>query len=130
MSPDLLDLGRRAVARPRWRWLPGCTYVRTRPGGADSGRGRIEDVDYGSSPMHAVPDLSDPASLGCLLALVREAWGCPILHTAATTPTRLRQAGWSVWVLTFEGANVSHCMAVASGPTEAEALVVALERAP
>jgi hypothetical protein len=53
-------------------------------------RGRIliiEDLEYcaanraGSSWLTAeemgrcLPDLSDPAGLGCLLALVREAWG-------------------------------------------------------
>lgn len=37
-----------------------------------------------------LPDLSDPATLGCLLALVREAWGkecCVSLHAAGVTVT-------------------------------------------
>jgi hypothetical protein len=50
----LEDLGRRAVACKHWRWMDGM-------------------VTFGFVGED-VPDLSDPATLGCLLALVREAW--------------------------------------------------------
>jgi hypothetical protein len=36
------------------------------------------------------PDLSDPATVGCLLALVRQAWHSPSLHT------RIGVDGWEV----------------------------------
>jgi hypothetical protein len=67
-----------------------------------------------------VPDLTDPATLGCLLALVREAWGDPHLHVGR------RIAGWGVW--TSESTPLPQC--VGKGDTEAEALVAALEAAP
>jgi hypothetical protein len=60
-----------------------------------------------------------PAAIGCLLALVREAWGDPFIVTVVG-------AGWS-WV------ERPRCRKVAAKPfysTEGEALVVALEAAP
>ena len=57
------------------------------------------------------PDLTDPGTLGCLLALVREASGDPdacVLHD---------REEWDVW------ADNDY---VASGPAEGEALMAAL----
>jgi hypothetical protein len=67
----------------------------------------------------AVPDLSDPATLGCLLALVREAWGDPWLCVVGEPETS--------WRLDAVTAAVSDLHSFA---TEAEALVAALESAP
>lgn len=67
-----------------------------------------------------VPDLTDPATLGCLLALVREAWGDPYLI--------VRWSGHDWRVVRTDG-SVS-CWTVARGATEAEALIAALEAAP
>jgi hypothetical protein len=67
----------------------------------------------------ALPDLTDPATLGCLLALVRKAWGDPTLcaiYVDGDDPVP-----WSVSI------NLSTDSA---GTTEAEALVAALEAAP
>ena len=116
MTPDI-RLARRAVACKGWRWLPGMLNGRdeTRYMGAllwawqDPYRHHalgIEIADW--------PDLSDPCTLGGLLALVREAWGDPLAHV---TPVA---GGWRVWLeldlsVSFDGA------------TEASALVAALE---
>jgi hypothetical protein len=66
-----------------------------------------------------LPDLTDPATLGCLLALVRQAWGDSSLSPNPFT------AGW-------EYAWAGHGTSGPCGywPTEAEALVAALESAP
>jgi hypothetical protein len=63
-----------------------------------------------------LPDLSDPATLGCLLALVRKALGDPFVYLAPAD-------GWFVGRGARDGV-------IAEGATEAEALVVALEGAP
>ena len=96
------DLARRAVACRHWRWLPG---MQTLP-----------------LPAYGLPDLSDPATVGCLLALVREAWGDPCICTAVDNTS----AGW--WVDGWTAARPQ----VPSDlhPTEAAALVAALEAAP
>ena len=69
----------------------------------------------------ALPDLTDPATLGCLLALVREAWDDP--HVYAMRLNVRRQ----IWVVHVPSDRHSiH----GEGETEAEALVAALEAAP
>ena len=77
MTPEMEALARRSVACKGWRWMRGMSNdqgqtidcVDLIPGKAYCGEW---DAD-----MTALPDLTDPATLGCLLALVREAWGDP-----------------------------------------------------
>jgi hypothetical protein len=72
----LEELGRRAVACKRWRWMEGMLAGTTRIVDVKDGP-YVFDSEYedcAGLPHKAVPDLSDPATLGCLLALVREAW--------------------------------------------------------
>ena len=119
------DLARRAVASLHWRWMPGMLIC---PRAGDPAY-RIVGVwlveerqtgtywkDPGIIPMRrdpvGLPDLTDPATLGCLLALVREAWDDRYL-CASLSPRKLWMVdGWSLH------------------DTEAEALVAALEAAP
>lgn len=86
-----IDLARRAIHAPAWRWLPG---MRTTDGfRVTSGphRANILGTDYANvwlasenpteedrydlrgEEIAGLPDLTDAATLGCLLALVREA---------------------------------------------------------
>lgn len=69
----LEELGRRALACSRWRWMSGMLGLSNK----DSARSIL--IRVVNPPMDDTsecwPDLSDPATLGCLLALVREAWG-------------------------------------------------------
>jgi hypothetical protein len=81
-----------------------------------------ERYENGDGPwiVNKWPDLTDPATLGCLLALVRERYGDPTL-THYWDPDITSQGSWcmpdgdgGLWL----------------GDTEAEALVKALEAAP
>ena len=100
-------LSRRAVACPKWRWMPGMLTL-------DGFRLSPVDAD-GDDP----PDLSDPATLGCLLALVREAWESPKANVSWVTDDKC--------MVVFD---TGHAQRFLLGDTEAEALVVALESAP
>lgn len=66
-----------------------------------------------------VPVLDDPASLGCLLALVREAWDDPNVRTVVLSNER-----WRVWVRENSGDALRF-----EGDTEAEVLIIALDAA-
>lgn len=59
--------------------------------------------------------------LGCLLALVREAWDDPTAHVGHSTS--MDYPGWTVWFHDGVGS-------VGPRDTEAEALLAALEAAP
>ena len=117
------DLAKRAVASPHWRWMPGMLGIT-----AKAGLWRVERADLtalsgagaGPASIHEVgvwlPDLTDPCTLGGLLALVREAWG-----------------GCDTYLYPGSGEGDWWCTAGDQdfhAPTEAEALVAALEAAP
>jgi hypothetical protein len=73
-----------------------------------------------------LPDLSDPATLGCMLALVREAWDDPRLVAIYCEAWNLGQSeGWAV-----QCTDNRLPVAGEDYPSEAEALVAALEGAP
>ena len=132
MTDEQNALSRRAVACKGWRWMPG---IRTQRGlrlgvvwGMYNVAAALSDGTQRSAISETVflvdelPDLTDPATLGCLLALVREAWGVTHLSTYPW------QRGWEV-VRVKKGTSAP----VGFGgywPTEAEALVAALEAAP
>lgn len=98
MSPELIELPRRAVACKGWRWMPG---MRLQNGYM------LKDEDFPTlgDEYGWLPDLEDPATMGCLLALVREAWGVRV--------------DW-----------MTLARVLGEDATEAEALVAALEAAP
>jgi hypothetical protein len=140
MTPEIEALARRAVACPRWRWMPGMLDQHDRRV-LDTNTGRnlgfpvwwtdaiacdcyevYEKPDKARSEWaDALPDLSDPATLGCLLALVREAWSEPILSVA--------WAGGR-WYVVQRILRSVHALRWIDTATEAEALVAALEIAP
>ena len=128
MTDEQIALSRRAVACRGWRWMPGmldddgCTVCSA----SDDGYlllASSEDSIVGWWPVaERLPDLSDAATLGCLLALVRAAWPDVIVvppyweMSGNDTPT----CDWRVLV---PGREIT-------GATEAEALVAALEATP
>ena len=73
-----------------------------------------------------IPDLTDPATLGCLLALVREAWG-----PEATVSVNI-SGFWAVGGARIQkGKSAGHTINLGIWKaTELEALVAALEVAP
>ena len=126
MTNEQQNLAERLVACKGWRWMPGML--------TDEGR-RVMHVwpdDLGIKWSHllddrvvrdadAIPDLTDAATLGCLLALVREAWGDPTLCVVFDTSDGRWHVGRWEDGLAMRGRE---------GDTEAEALVDALESAP
>lgn len=145
MSEEQIALARRAVACKGWRWMPGMAIgglILTSTHGlvvAPHGRVLAMRDDDGMQMVSAseypydnegvpeylwadlthIPDLTDPATLGCLLALVREAYAVPFLQVSVSISL---EHGYR-----FE-CNPNHRGQWVN--SEAEALVAALENAP
>lgn len=129
-SEQMEALGRRVVRLAGWYWRPGMLVSGERAGRALPGVAyRLSDKRHPSFPGEydwphdiglRIPDLADPATVGCLLALVREAWG----QRVSCVPLAAGQQ----WHALFE-RNLGGGLVVGSGASEAEALVAALEAA-
>ena len=129
MTDEYLALGKRAADCKHWRFTPGMRVQY--PDGAAL---RIQDMAevvaffgvraVGRALAGALPDISDAATVGCLLQLVRDAWGG---HAQVCDPEMSTMEDGTDWmVLTCRKGGVGSFF----GVTEAEALVVALEAAP
>lgn len=108
------ELAKRAVACKHWYLMRGMTLL---DGGLVTGDRDGVPVVYARAGRHSadmLPDLTDPATLGCLLALVRQAWNRDLYVR------RFWGSHWGVIMDTREYHAHS----------EAEALVAALEAAP
>jgi hypothetical protein len=83
MNDEQIALAKRAVACKGWRWMPGTRTTEGMRVIHDPGlwpdrpcairEGTWVDTAVPRPLGDHLPDLTDPATLGCLLALVREA---------------------------------------------------------
>lgn len=118
MTDEMIALARRAVACPKWKWMPGMKLT--------AGL-RLSESLIPFTFSVDLPDLTDPATLGCLLALVREAFARPNGHLSFLGHSGSSPRGWFYCWATSDGSNGGGLHRYS--PTEAEALVAALEAA-
>lgn len=140
MDPRLVEVARRAINLPQWRWLPGMLGVRNcDPSFKDYLRPEVRicnDRDVEAAIIFgSIPDLRDSATLGAILRLVREScrdphaylcfydgydsveWGvCSSVIELIREELKIKPLGW-MRVL------------VGDAPSEGEALILALEEA-
>ena len=126
---DANELARRFVACKGWRWLPGMlTTCGNRVYDVGTYAYAIDpvstDADNGNYMGKWLPDLSDAATRGCILELVRKAWGDPYLHCQYIIAELNQPDCWMAI------ADCGMARREFVGQTEAEALLAALEAAP
>lgn len=105
------ELAKFFVGLPNWRWMPGMM-------GADTG---LTLDDLTSDWESELPDLSDPATIGCIVQLVAEAHHCNLNDVSVVRTTG---GVWSVWIHTSETESrrvATHL------PSRVEALAMALQ---
>ena len=134
---EIRELGKRARACDSWRWLPGMlvdddrivhvhedgTCTTSELVNVSYHYGSMDELWRGKLDQYQVPDLSDAATLGCLLALVREKW------PDATTRLDRICGKKSGWVVNLNDDNQPTFAKHKYAATEAEALVLALDAA-
>ncbi len=158
MSEKNTTLESRAVACKAWKWMDGMRFGPTTQGGSfphvpagawyrieegcdsiadavsEGQFGTLDDNNYADRLARVLPDLTDPATLGCLFVLVREAQGEPSGQLVFRWSHQLARFQWC-----FDTPPISEIGKTPSewyprnrsaGDTEAEALVAALEAAP
>ena len=125
MSSDetMSDLARYAVGRPWWRWMRGMTWHAEDVVTGETYEGVVERPHAHSDPQSpgvwrdGRPDLSDPATVGCLWALAEEVCGGPV-EAGMDARTGLMYAR-----VCIPGSR-KH-----KGPTRAEALIALMDGA-
>ena len=139
MNDQMEALARRAVACKHWRWMPGmqtqdftrvCYDTGYSARGWDEWDNTCSECDGGIVTLTSacLPELSDPATLGCLLALVREAWNDPGI--ACVTSSYSNGRYYRRVVDGHHHGSTFQTLSQVTHSTEAEALVAALEAAP
>ena len=120
-------IGKRAVDCKHWRWMPGMRRLHPKlgasralvvgPQGCHVAKEQRLAAGFRVEDDGCLPDLADPATLGCLLVLVRDA------HKDACITIGFDGDDWVVCSRWCDYCEVSR------GLSEAEALVSALEAA-
>ena len=143
MTDEQIALAKRAVACKGWRWMPGMRtleVLQAPPWTLPLWDEAIVLSTYEGDPVRvctvlgkvrelhpgAVPDLTDAATLGCLLALVREVRKAPAGSVCLHHVTVCPDPDFDVW--SWYDSELPR-MVVMDGSSEAEALVAALEAA-
>jgi len=118
------ELAKRLVACKGFRWMPGMLATDKYRYLGNCVWCDVWEHALEYEPTIELPDLTDPATLGCLLPLVREALGNPYFFVEASAMYPYEQPYTYKWNSDFQFKADSDAWTASS---EAEALVMVLE---
>lgn len=152
MTPADIEVARSFVACPGWAWMAG---MRTLPGSLANRPAVVLAVDADGMPQElacppsdahrhevmscygtpswgadawsrALPDVTDPGTLGCITEVVRRAWAAQHVSVGWFSYGVGKGGRFDLEVVDIEAGQ----MLYAHGPTPAAALLAALQAAP
>ncbi len=75
MNTEQMDLARRLVQMPGWAPMPGMLMAQWAPGQPEHGKPTIRYEVAGLDDFDdEIPDITDPATAGCLLDMLGDGW--------------------------------------------------------
>jgi hypothetical protein len=117
MTPEQIELAQRLVKHPAFWWTPGMSY-RTWSDTLQNWRDQQRLIGtLTPDDPHTIPVLTDPATVGCLLALVRGVYKDPGVFVRPRG-SKMRPD----WVVMLGETSDVVCAA----PTEGESLALAI----
>ena len=133
MNDKFIELAKRAVACRNWKWLEGMLTIcdlRVIEGGTDyiighrQGDTRSGGGWYDGESVGLLPNIIDPATIGCLLDLVRQAWYTAPANVNCHMSYSPEKGHYRYWTCSY---CTGEKWEQTQGETEAEALILALE---
>lgn len=136
MDSEQIELSKKLLESKWFRWVPGMLVIW--PNGNEFRVAQVNGIDgvndlpnYPSNgwgddypdKTAGIPDLSDPATLGCLVFLVREKWGSHAVSLANGFEESTEV--WSVHDGRLSEETYGH--QISSGSSKVEALINSLE---
>lgn len=115
---ELLKLGLQATKTEGWEWMVGMSYHPGQPYSVDTVWRILDEEELKHLSYDEVPILTDPATKGCLLHLVRKFHDMPRAWV-------VYREDLDKWEVCWSGST--HGGTLGSGDTELEALIDALE---
>jgi hypothetical protein len=76
----MYELGKQVKQSSKFRWMPGMAWVDPHGTNPWQKRGRLLEVRNAAFGEQWVPDLEDPATIGCLLSLISQDWRPELLE--------------------------------------------------
>jgi hypothetical protein len=126
-----IELAKRATDCKHFKWMPGMLTLsgfRIISPVTESSDWRITDrIANGPEPKKELPNLDDPATIGCMIELVREVWKDEMAYLGGRMQDRNRLWNWHVCIR-FDQMPFPHQLYY-GGMTQAEAIIEALEDA-
>lgn len=123
MTEEEISIAKRLIQSPNWKWMPGMRWW------TNDDHGRLDDFqpEYMGRPINSLPDLTDPATLGCIHHLIRKLWATKETKTRPIPVVNISECDGK-WEVGYRYGEVR--VSIFFSDLEIEAIAWALENGP